>query len=103
MTLNKSFLWGACLSFFGLFLLIEVFLRITVPMGFWYRHFDFSGDMTSLAELKDRIQYAAPMEHRILLLGDSVLGASALMEHRIPDARQKTLSRLLKRALLVSA
>lgn len=99
MTLHKSFLWGTCLSFFGLLFFVEGFLRVTVPMGFWYRHFDFSGAMTSLAELRDRIQYAAPQGHRMLLLGDSVLGASALMEHRTPDARKQTLSRLLRKSL----
>src|SRR5690349_21511634 len=95
MTLNKSFLMGACLAFFGFLLLSEILLRATVPTGFWYRHFDFSSDMTSLAELQDRIDYAAPEGHRIFLLGDSVLGGSALMEHRIPDAREKTLSHFL--------
>jgi hypothetical protein len=99
MNLNKSFLWGACVSFLGLILLSEIFLRLSVPAGFWYRHFDFSGDMTSLAELKDRIRYAAPQEHRVLLLGDSVLGASALMEHRIPQAREKTLYHRLRKDL----
>jgi hypothetical protein len=95
MNLGKSFLWGVLSSFFGLLLLSELFLRATVPTGFWYRHFDFSGDMTSQAEMRDRIRYAAPSEHRVLLLGDSVLGASALMEHRIPAARSKTLSSIL--------
>jgi hypothetical protein len=99
MTLSKSFLAGAGLSFFGLLLLAELSLRLSVPTGFWYRHFDFSGDMTSLAEMRDRIRYSAPAEHRILLLGDSVLGASALMEHRIPDARQETLSFFLRNEL----
>lgn len=94
-TLNKPFLTGAALSFFGLGLLAELFLRLTVPTGFWYKHFDLSGDMTSLAELRDRIQYAAPKENRVLLLGDSVLGASALMEHRVPQARAKTLNRMV--------
>lgn len=99
MNLSKSFLAGVTLSFFGLLLFCEIFLRVTVPLGFWYRHFDISGDMTGLAELRDRIQFAAPANHRILLLGDSVLGASALMEHRIPQARAQTLSSLLKRNL----
>jgi hypothetical protein len=94
MTLNKTFLLGAFLSFFGLLALTEIFLRLTVPTGVWYRHFDFSGDMTSLAELRDRLT-TTPKEHRILLLGDSVLGASALVEHRLPQARGKTLSRVL--------
>jgi hypothetical protein len=99
MNLNKSFLLGAFSAFFGLLVFFEIFLHLTVPAGFWYRHFDISGDMTSLAEIRDRIRFAAPPDHRILLLGDSVLGASALMEHRIPDARSKTLSSLLKRSL----
>lgn len=99
MNLSKPFLLGACLSLFGLLLLSEAFLRLTVPDGFWYRQFDFSGDMTSMAELRDRIDYATPADRRVLLLGDSVLGASALMEHRIPKARSLTLSRLLTREL----
>lgn len=99
MTLHKSFVAGACLSFLGLLFTLEILLRVTVPTGFWYRHFDFSGDMTSLAELKDRVQYAAPPGHLVLLLGDSVLGASALMEHRLPQARQRTLSCLLQQEL----
>ena len=95
MTLSKTFLLGALSSFLGLLFLAEILLRLTVPAGFWYRHFDLSGDMTSLAEMRDRIQFATPSEHRVLLLGDSVLGASALEEHRIPQARTKTLSALL--------
>src|SRR6185369_8140463 len=90
--LNKTFLLGAFLSFFGLLALVELFLRLSVPTGFWYRHYDFSGDMTSLAELRDRLELAAPKERRVLLLGDSVLGASALIEHRLPQARTQTLT-----------
>lgn len=101
MNLSKSFLLGALSSFFGLLFITEIFLRCTVPTGFWYRHFDFSGDMTSLAELRDRIRYATPIDHRVLLFGDSVLGASALMEHRIPEARTKTLTRFLRQEFAV--
>jgi len=99
MKLSKSFLVGTCVAFFGLLILSEIALRLTVPMGFWYRHFDISGDMTSLAELRDRLSYSPrrfPDDRPPLLLGDSVLGASALKEHRIPGARQKTLSYYLK-------
>jgi hypothetical protein len=99
MTLNRSFALGAVTSFFGLLLLSEVLLRLTVPTGFWYSHFDFSGDLTSLAELKDRVRYSVPPENRILLLGDSVLGASAIMEHRIPRGRTLTLNRYLSQGL----
>ncbi len=99
MTLNRSLCMGACCSFFGLLLSAEVFFRVSVPSGFWYQRFDLSGDMTSLAEIKDRLRYAAPDNGRVLLLGDSVLGASALTEHRLPDARSKTLSQDLKSQL----
>lgn len=93
----QPFLAGALLSFGMLLLGTEALLRATVPTGFWYRHFDLSGDLTSLAELQDRLHYAVPPQGRLLLLGDSVLGASSLMEHRLPQARQKTLSRALAR------
>jgi hypothetical protein len=96
MKLSKSFFFGAFISFFGLLLLSEILLRLSVPTGFWYRHFDVSGDMTSLAELEDRFQFAVPPAHRVLLFGDSVLGASALMEHRVPEARSHALSRKLR-------
>ena len=99
MTFSKNFLWGAVTSFLSLLLISEIVLRVTVPTGFWYRHFDLSGDMTSLAEIRDRIRYSVPDGHQVLLLGDSVLGASALMEHRIPDAREMTLSNFLQRSL----
>ncbi len=99
MTLNKVFVRGAAVSFFGLLLLSEIFLRMTVPAGFWYRHFDFSGDMTSLSEIRDRIRFAPREGSRVYLLGDSVLGASALTEHRFPEARSKTLSFFLNRRL----
>ncbi len=100
MNFSKSFYLGILTSLFGLTLSAEIALRMTVPTGFWYRHFDISGDMTSLAELRDRIQFFPKNdsgERPILLLGDSVLGASALMEHRIPGAREKTLTSFLRK------
>src|SRR5271170_8198394 len=97
MVLSKSFLAGVLTSLLGLLCLSEIFLRITVPTGFWYRHFDVSGDMTCLAELQDRLLYAAPPKDRLFLLGDSVLGASALMEHRLPQAHTQTLSQFLQK------
>ena len=90
MTFQKSFLYGAITAFFGFLLLSELILRITVPDGFWYRHYDFSGEMTSLPELRDRLRYdpnALP-GRSVYLMGDSVLGPSALMEQRIPHARE---------------
>ncbi len=103
MTLNKSFFVGVFNSARSApSVFTEIFLRVTVPAGFWYRHFDLSGDMTSLAEIRDRLSFAAPPDHRVLLLGDSVLGASALMEHDISQARLQALSIRLKQNLRAS-
>ncbi len=95
MFLSKSFWLGAFCALLGLLTLSEILLRLTVPTGFWYRQLDISGDMTSLPEVRDRILYSHPLERPIFLLGDSILGASALTEHRIPQARTKTLTRAL--------
>jgi hypothetical protein len=92
---SKSFWLGVFISLLGLFLAAEALLRVTVPAGFWYRHLDVSGDMTSLPEIRDRIKYSHPLERPLFLLGDSILGASSLIEHRVPQARSKTLSRVL--------
>ena len=92
---SKSFWLGVLFALMGLFLTAEILLRATVPMGFWYRHLDISGDMASLSEVKDRIHYSTPQSRPTFLLGDSILGASALTEHHVPQARSKTLSRFL--------
>ncbi len=92
---SKSFWLGAFTSLLGFLLTFEILLWITIPTGFWYRHLDISGDMTSFPEIQNRIQYAYPLQRPLFLLGDSVLGASALTEHRIPQPRSKTLTRAL--------
>ena len=99
MDLSKSFYRGAALSFFGLLLLAEVFLRVAVPSGLWHKMFDPSGEMTSLADVQDRLRYDVPAGPSVLLLGDSVLGASALVDHRLAGARSKTLSSFLREDL----
>jgi hypothetical protein len=99
MNFPKSLLLGALTSFLGLILLCEIFLRLTVPTGFWYRHLDLTADLTSMAEARDRLRYSAPGSSEVLVLGDSVLGASALMEHRLPQARIQTLGRFLNREM----
>jgi hypothetical protein len=88
---SKSFWLGVLCGLFGLLFLAEATVRLTVPRGFWYHHFDISGDLTSLPELRDRIRYSTS-NRPLFLLGDSVLGASALAEHRVPNARTQTLS-----------
>src|SRR5580700_8732583 len=92
---SKSFWFGAFLALLGCLLTFEILLFLTIPMGYWYNHLDISGDMTSLPEVQDRIKYAYPFQRPFFLLGDSVLGSSALTEHRIPQARSKTLTRVL--------
>ncbi len=99
MNFSKPFVLGAVTSFLGLVLLSEMLLRLTVPTGFWYRHFDLSADFTSLAEVQDRLRYGAQGNPVVFVMGDSVLGASALMEHRLPGARTLTLGRSLGREL----
>ncbi len=100
MTFSKKLAQGALVSLLGLIFLFELFLRLSVPSGFWYRQFNLTSDFTSLAEIRDRLRYMAPGEGpRVLALGDSILGATALMEHRLPKARQKTLGIYLNQEL----
>ncbi len=99
MNFSKSLLLGALTSFLGLVFLSEILLRLTVPTGFWYRHLDLSADFTSLPEIRDRLRYGTQGNPEILILGDSILGASALMEHRVPGARTLTLGRFLNHEL----
>jgi hypothetical protein len=97
MNLNRSFLLGAAFAFFGLLLFAEGLLGWVLASGAWYAHVDPAGDMTSRAELEERIQ-ATPVtgKRSLLVYGDSVLGATALLEHRLPDARNRTLHHHLK-------
>lgn len=93
----KRFLKGATLSFLLLLVGAEVASRGLLRSGFLYRRFDFSGTLTSLPELRDRIAWSDSLPHPVFLLGDSVLGASALMEHRTRDARDQTIPAFLAR------
>jgi hypothetical protein len=107
MKFSRPLILGALVSFLGLVFLTEILLRLTVPSGFWYRHFDLTTDLTSLAEVRDRLRFgdlggvsrAYIPGRRVLVLGDSVLGGSALTEHRVPGARQLTLGSDLKEIL----
>jgi hypothetical protein len=96
MTESKSFWIGMFSSFFILLIVAELFCCFAARNGFWYDHFDLSGDMTSLPEIQDRLHYLSGKPRPVVLFGDSVLGASALMEHRVPEARSFSLSKLLK-------
>src|SRR5258708_4090820 len=70
----------------------EFFCHWPAGNGFWYRHWDFTGDLTSLPEVEDRLASVSKNPRRIYLLGDSILGPTALKEHRIPFPRDHSLS-----------
>ena len=55
----KRFLTGAALSFFLLLAGAEIASRGLLLSGALYRRFDFSGTLTSLPELRNRIAWAA--------------------------------------------
>ena len=74
----------------------ELFCRWAAGSGFWYHHWDFTGDLTSLPEVQDRIRSVSQMNQRIYILGDSVLGPTALREHRVSFPRDRSLSTSIK-------
>ncbi len=66
--------------------------RAGPPAPDWlYRRLDFSGSLTSLPELQERIAWNARRPRPVFLLGDSVLGATALWEHRLEHPRRLTI------------
>jgi len=71
--------------------------RVAARNGLLYDHFDASGTLTSRPELRDRVDWAlAGSRPAVFLLGDSVLGASALLERGEEDARGRAASRALE-------
>jgi hypothetical protein len=79
-----------------LLLCSELASRYALKSGFLYRAFDLSGIVSSLPELRDRIRWASSRPHPVIVLGDSVLGASALFEHGEKKARRQTVPVFLK-------
>jgi hypothetical protein len=92
---NPPFVWGALAGFLLLLIASEAWSRRAAASGLLYRRFDLSGGLTSLPELKDRIRWIGAHERPAVLLGDSVLGPSALAEHGVADARRKTIPAFL--------
>jgi hypothetical protein len=82
---------GAVATFFILLLVAEGSARWAAGSGWIYRRLDFSGSLTSLPELEQRIAWNARRSDPIFLLGDSVLGATALWEHRFEHPRRLTI------------
>lgn len=92
---SSPFVWGALAGFLLLLFASEAFSRLAAGSGILYRRFDVSGALTSLPELRDRIRWIGAHERPAVLLGDSILGASALLEHGVADARRKTIPAFL--------
>ena len=92
MTFSKPLALGLLVSFLFLLAASELVCRWAAQTGFWYRHFDFTGDLTSLPEVQDRLRSANGEANSLFLLGDSVLGPTSLQEHRVPSARQNSLA-----------
>lgn len=88
---DRAFVAGAAATFFALLLLAEGAARWAAGSGWIYRRIDFSGSLTSLPELQQRIAWNARRAYPIFLLGDSVLGATALWEHRVEHPRRLTI------------
>jgi hypothetical protein len=92
---DRRFLAGAAATFFTLLLLAELAARLAAGSGWLYRRIDFSGSLTSLPELRQRIAWNAARPRPVFVLGDSVLGATALWEHRVEHPRRETVPALL--------
>jgi hypothetical protein len=88
---------GAIISFGALLIAFELVSRILVHSGFCYDRIDFTGALSSLPELQDRIAWASRKPQLTVLLGDSILGAGALLERGVPDARHRTIPAFLSR------
>lgn len=92
---GARFLAGAAATFFFLLFGAEIGARYAAGAGVLYRKLDFSGTLSSLPELRDRIAWGASRPRPVFVLGDSVLGASALLEHRITHPRRQTVPAFL--------
>jgi hypothetical protein len=88
---DRAFLAGAAATFFTLLLLAEAAARLAAGSGWLYRRIDFAGSLTSLPELEQRIAWNSRRPYPVFLLGDSVLGATALWEHRVARPRRLTV------------
>ena len=93
---RDRFAAGCAAAFLALLFLSEIASRLLAQSGFLYDRLDFAGSLTSLPELQDRIRWACRRPRAAVLLGDSVLGASALLERGEPAARRRTIAAFLR-------
>ena len=92
---HRAFQAGFFLALVFWLVCAEAFCRAATA-GLWYRHFDFAGRLVSRPELRDRLAYYTQQPLTVCLLGDSVAGPSALIENRVPNAEQTSLTRRLQ-------
>lgn len=93
---ERSRALGAVLGFVLCLVAAEATSRRLLATGSFYRLVDLSGTLTGAAELEDRIRSLWRGRNTVPLLGDSVLGASALAEHRVGSPRLATLTAQLR-------
>jgi len=95
---GRAWALGALGSFLLLLIVSELFCRTLLGTGALYGLVDASGTLTSVAEVKARARAFAGRQ-AVGLLGDSVAGVTALVQHRVPRARQRSLTAELDRRL----
>lgn len=88
---------AAVLTFLLLLGTTEVVCRAFASSGFLYRRLDVSGALTSVPEIEDRLRAGGP--GAVVLLGDSVLGGTALWEHHVEHPRAQSLGAALAKEL----
>ncbi len=84
---RRDFARGALAAFAVLLCAAELGARLLVSSGNLPRVIDVSGSLTTLAELRSR---ARALRGATGLLGDSVAGPTALLQHPVPRARGET-------------
>jgi hypothetical protein len=91
---------AAVLTFVLLLVATELVCRAFASSGFLYRRLDVSGALTSVPEIEDRLRSRGP--GAVVLLGDSILGGTALWEHRVEHPRARALGAALAKELAAS-
>lgn len=90
--LDRRVAAAAALTFLLLLAFAELVSRGLSSTGVLYGRISLSGVLTSLPELEGRVRWGLRGQSPpVLLLGDSVLGASAMCERGQPGARRSTM------------
>lgn len=92
---TKIFLCGMVTAFCLLIILSEGLSRWVIRSGFLYSRMNPVVDVTSRPETLDRLRWGSAQPNSLYLLGDSVLGPTAMTQKRLPDSRSNSLSHRL--------